>query len=86
MKTVKTLSGFAAASAVALILAACGSDDHQLCIDANWYKTGVHRAQQGLENRYTQLADICTAIGWIPNANVYDRGYQDGPTLPRLIF
>ena len=82
MKTVKTLSGFAAASAVALTLAACGSGDQRLCTDANWYQTGVHHAQQGLENRYTQL----TAIGVTPNAIEYDRGYQDGPTLPRLIF
>lgn len=86
MRTVKTLSGFAAASAVALTLAACGSGDQRLCTDANWYQTGVHHAQQGLENRYTQLADICDAIGVIPNAIEYDRGYQDGPTLPRLIF
>ena len=86
MKTVKTLSGFAAASAVALTLAACGSGDQRLCTGANWYQTGVHHAQQGLENRYTQLADICDAIGVIPNAIEYDRGFQDGPTLPRLIF
>ena len=47
---------------------------------------GFHHAQQGLENRYTQLAYICAAIGVTPNAIEYDRGYQDGPTLPRLIF
>ena len=47
---------------------------------------GFHHAQQGLENRYTQLAYICRAIGVTPNAIEYDRGYQDGPTLPRLLF
>jgi hypothetical protein len=51
MKTVKKLSAIAAASAAALSLAACGAGDQRLCTEANWYQTGVHHAQQGLENR-----------------------------------
>ena len=86
MKIVKKLSAIAAASAAALSLAACGAGDQRLCTEANCYQTGVHHAQQGLENRYTELAEICAAIGVTPNALEYGRGYQAGPTLPRLIF
>jgi hypothetical protein len=32
------------------------------------------------------LQGICAEIGITPNASEYNRGYQVGPTLPRLKF
>ncbi len=86
MNRIKKLSGFALVGAAALALAACGPGDQRLCTEANWYQTGVHHAQQGWENRYRHLEEICAKIGVIRDAVEYDRGYQDGPTLPRLSF
>ena len=74
------------ASTVLFALSACGGGDQRLCTEANWYQTGVHHAQQGYENRLVRLQDICAEIGITPNASEYNRGYQTGPTLPRLQF
>jgi hypothetical protein len=82
----KRLLSITVASTALLALAACGGGDQRLCNEANWYQTGVHHAQQGYENRLERLQGICAEIGITPNASEYNRGYQVGPTLPRLKF
>ena len=67
-------------------LAACGDGDQRLCTEANWYQTGVYHAQQGYEPRIERLQGICANIGIVPNSAEYLRGYQSGPSMPRLQF